>query len=41
MISGLPLWMSLKTIISHKGKEHIKNGLFAAKGRVFELIIKQ
>lgn len=39
MVSGLPLWMSLKTLVEYKGKEYIKNGLFAAKGRVFEQII--
>lgn len=41
MISGLPLWMSLKTIVTHKNSELIKYGLFAAKGRVFEAIIER
>ena len=41
MISGLPLWMSLKTIVKHKNQELIKYGLFAAKGRVFEAIIER
>lgn len=41
LISGLPLWMSLKTKIVHKGKEIIKTGLFAVKGRIFENIIEK
>lgn len=41
MVSGLPLWMSLKTIVNYKNKDLIKKGLFAAKGRVFEDIIKK
>lgn len=36
LISGIPLWMSLNTLVSHKGKEHVRTGLFAAKGRVFD-----
>ncbi len=39
MISGVPLWMSLKTIVTQRGAELIRYGLFAAKGRVFEAII--
>ncbi|KAL4503310.1 hypothetical protein ABPG72_000916 [Tetrahymena utriculariae] len=41
IISGIPLWMSLKTIVKHKGQELIRHGLFAAKGRVFENIIEK
>ena len=33
VISGIPLWMSLKTIVVKKGKECIEYGLFAVKGR--------
>ncbi|CAD8099105.1 unnamed protein product [Paramecium sonneborni] len=39
IISGIPLWMSLKTIVSKNGKEVIDYGLFAVKGRVFDKII--
>jgi len=39
VISGIPLWMSLKTLVNKKGKESIEYGLFAVKGRVFEKII--
>jgi dual specificity tyrosine-phosphorylation-regulated kinase 2/3/4 len=35
IISGIPLWMSLKTIVSKKGKEKIEYGLFAVKGRYY------
>lgn len=30
IVSGVPLWMSLKTIVAHNGKDTIKYGLFAA-----------
>ena len=33
IISGIPLWMSLKTLVTVKGKESIEYGLFAVKGR--------
>ncbi|CAK85917.1 unnamed protein product (macronuclear) [Paramecium tetraurelia] len=39
IISGIPLWMSLKTIVTKNGKEVIDYGLFAVKGRVFDKII--
>lgn len=41
IVSGIPLWMSLKTIVKHRGQELIRHGLFAAKGRVFENIIEK
>lgn len=41
LINGIPLWMSLKTIINHRGKDQLKTGIFSAKGRVFEEIIKR
>jgi len=41
IISGIPLWMSLKTIVAKKGKEFIEYGLFAVKGRVFDKIIER
>lgn len=42
IVSGIPLWMSLKTIVKAKNSsEIIKYGLFAIKGRAFEKIIKQ
>jgi hypothetical protein len=37
VISGIPLWMSLKTLVIKKGKESIEYGLFAVKGRLIEL----
>lgn len=33
--------MSLKTIVQRKGKELIRYGLFAVKGRTFDKIIKK
>jgi dual specificity tyrosine-phosphorylation-regulated kinase 2/3/4 len=36
IISGIPLWMSLKTIVTKKGKESIQYGLFAVKGRYIQ-----
>jgi dual specificity tyrosine-phosphorylation-regulated kinase 2/3/4 len=33
IISGIPLWMSLKTLVTIKGKEEVQYGLFAVKGR--------
>jgi dual specificity tyrosine-phosphorylation-regulated kinase 2/3/4 len=41
IVSGIPLWMSLKTIVKKKAVEVIKYGLFAIKGRAFDLIIRQ
>ncbi len=41
IISGIPLWMSLKTIVKKKGKEMVRYGLFAVKGRTFDKIIKK
>ena len=41
IVSGVPLWMSLKTIVKRKGQEVIRYGLFAIKGRAFDKIIKQ
>jgi len=41
IICGVPLWMSLKTIINFKGQDLIRTGLFATKGRVFESIISR
>ena len=35
IVSGIPLWMSLKTLVTVNGKEVIKNGAFAVKGRLF------
>jgi len=37
VISGIPLWISLKTLVIKKGKESIEYGLFAVKGRLIEL----
>ncbi len=41
IVSGVPLWMSLKTLVRRKGMEIIRYGLFAIKGRAFDKIIKQ
>lgn len=43
IVSGIPLWMSLKTIVQRPddGSEHIKYGLFAVKGRLFDKIIRK
>lgn len=41
IVSGVPLWMSLKTIVNRKNQEVIRYGLFAIKGRAFDKIIKQ
>ena len=41
IVSGIPLWMSLKTLVTVNGREVIKNGAFAVKGRLFEKIIKK
>ncbi len=41
IVSGVPLWMSLKTIVRRKNQEVIRYGLFAIKGRAFDKIIKQ
>jgi len=41
IISGIPLWMSLKTIVKRKSKELIRYGLFAVKGRTFDKIIRK
>jgi len=41
IVSGVPLWMSLKTIVRKKNAEVIRYGLFAIKGRAFDKIIKQ
>lgn len=41
VVSGIPLWMSLKTIVKKKEKEQIEYGLFAVKGRVFDKIIER
>ena len=41
IISGIPLWMSLKTIVSRKDKDYVDYGLFAVKGRVFDKIIER
>ena len=41
IVSGVPLWMSLKTIVKRKNQEVIRYGLFAIKGRAFDKIIKQ
>lgn len=35
IVSGIPLWMSLKTLVTIEGIELIKNGAFAVKGRLF------
>jgi dual specificity tyrosine-phosphorylation-regulated kinase 2/3/4 len=40
ILSGVPLWMSLKTIVNNKGKDQIETGLFAVKGRFYFLIIE-
>jgi dual specificity tyrosine-phosphorylation-regulated kinase 2/3/4 len=39
--NGIPLWMSLKTVVTFKNQEVIKYGLFAVKGRIFEKIIER
>lgn len=41
IVSGIPLWMSLKTLVRRKGCDIIKYGLFAVKGRLFDKIIKK
>jgi dual specificity tyrosine-phosphorylation-regulated kinase 2/3/4 len=43
IVSGIPLWMSLKTLATkYEDKtEHIKYGLFAVKGRLFDKIIRR
>jgi dual specificity tyrosine-phosphorylation-regulated kinase 2/3/4 len=41
IVSGIPLWMSLKTVVKRKNQEVIRYGLFAIKGRAFDKIIKQ
>jgi dual specificity tyrosine-phosphorylation-regulated kinase 2/3/4 len=41
IVSGIPLWMSLKTLVHRKGCDMIKYGLFAVKGRLFDKIIKK
>ena len=43
VISGIPLWMSLKTIVKkiNEDEETIKYGLFAVKGRLFDKIIRK
>lgn len=43
VISGIPLWMSLKTIVKKidEDEETIKYGLFAVKGRLFDKIIRK
>lgn len=43
VISGIPLWMSLKTIVKKidEDEEVIKYGLFAVKGRLFDKIIRK
>lgn len=41
IINGIPLWMSLKTIVKDKEKEVLRQGLFASKGRVFEKIVEK
>lgn len=41
IVSGVPLWMSLKTIVRRRGAEAVRFGLFAIKGRAFDKIIKQ
>jgi dual specificity tyrosine-phosphorylation-regulated kinase 2/3/4 len=33
ILSGVPLWMSLKTVVHFKGKDFFETGLFAVKGR--------
>lgn len=33
ILSGVPLWMSLKTVVNFKGKDLFETGLFAVKGR--------
>ena len=35
IISGIPLWMSLKTVVNKNNVEIIEYGLFAVKGRYF------
>jgi dual specificity tyrosine-phosphorylation-regulated kinase 2/3/4 len=39
ILSGIPLWMSLKTIVTKKGREKIEYGLFAVKGRYREIYV--
>ena len=42
IITGVPLWLSLRCRVELKGKDHIKTGLFAVKGRTYDKIfIKQ
>ena len=41
IVSGIPLWMSLKTVVRKKSTELIKYGLFAIKGRLFDKIIRR
>ena len=40
IISGIPLWMSLDTVVENsKGETKIDRGLFAVKGRIFDKIV--
>jgi dual specificity tyrosine-phosphorylation-regulated kinase 2/3/4 len=42
LITGIPLWLSLKCRVEVKGKDMVKTGLFAVKGRGYDKIyIKQ
>jgi len=38
IITGVPLWLSLKCKVELKGKDTLKTGLFAVKGRTYDKI---
>lgn len=42
ILSGLPLWMSLETLVTNSGGQaRLDTGLFAVKGRFFDKIIQK
>jgi dual specificity tyrosine-phosphorylation-regulated kinase 2/3/4 len=42
IISGIPLWMSIDTVVeTSQGESKIDRGLFAVKGRLFEKIVQK
>ena len=42
IVTGIPLWLSLKCRIESGGKKSIRTGLFAVKGRAYDkILIKQ
>jgi len=39
IITGVPLWMSLKCRVELYGQNYLKVGLFAVKGRTYDKIL--